>query len=67
MGIVERSPNRAEHRHHAVADCLDFAPRVMGEQYPAVAEMGTPHTVHLLIPKCSTQRRRADDVGEDDG
>ena len=67
MGIVERSPNRAEHRHHAVADCLDFAPRVLGEQCPAVAEMGTPHTAHLLVPKCSAQRRRADDVGEDDG
>ena len=55
MGIVERSPNRAEHRRHAVADRLDFAPRVLGEQCPAVAEMGTPHTVHLLVPECSAK------------
>jgi hypothetical protein len=67
MGIVERSPNRAEHRHDAVADRLDFAPRVPGEQCSAVAEMGTPHTLHPLVPECSAQRRRADDVGEDDG
>jgi len=67
MGIVERGPNRAEHRHHTVADRLDFAPRVPGEQCPAVAEMGAPHTVHLLVPECSAQRCRVDDVGEDDG
>ena len=66
-GIVERSPNRAEYRHHAVADRLDFAPRVLGEQCSALAEMSTPHAVHLLVPECSTQRRRADDVGEDHG
>jgi len=67
MGIVERSPNRSEYRHHAVADCFDFAPRVLCEQCSAVAEMSTPHTLHLLVPECSAQRRRADDVGEDDG
>src|SRR5712691_5106363 len=64
-GIVKRVVDRVKGDHYAVADCLDLVTPVSGDQFAALGKMGGAQRAHTLVLEAFPERRRADDVGED--